>query len=198
MASASSQEKIDEPTRLKPYAGSNPAWSSKILQPGSSVCFARRAASRHSASLPSASRASACAQFDSGEHERSRASSCQVQQLHFTRRWVEGGDCFAARWLSDADGDDCLVPIPQVSYRRILVTEGIRRQRFEVAIWRPQFRRWTLLQGGRVRHPTQPLCTLRVRHYCRLTQHSLPGGLLGLTWAGLAPADRASFAWRLR
>jgi class 3 adenylate cyclase len=24
-----------------------------------------------------------------------------------------------------------------------------------------------------------------------------PGGLLGLTWAGLAPADRASFAWRL-
>ena len=32
---------------------------------------------------------------------------------------------------------------------------------------------------------------------CRLTQHSLPGGLLGLTWAGLAPADRASFAWRL-
>jgi hypothetical protein len=31
----------------------------------------------------------------------------------------------------------------------------------------------------------------------RLTQHSLPGGLLRLTWAGLAPADRASFAWRL-
>ena len=30
-----------------------------------------------------------------------------------------------------------------------------------------------------------------------LTQHSLPGDLLGLTWAGLAPADRASFAWRL-
>ena len=29
------------------------------------------------------------------------------------------------------------------------------------------------------------------------TQHSLPGGLLDLTWAGLAPADRASFAWRL-
>ena len=29
---------------------------------------------------------------------------------------------------------------------------------------------------------------------CRLTQHSLPGGLLGLTWAGLAPVDRASFA----
>ena len=27
-----------------------------------------------------------------------------------------------------------------------------------------------------------------------LTQHSLPGGLLGLTWAGLSPADRASFA----
>jgi hypothetical protein len=32
----------------------------------------------------------------------------------------------------------------------------------------------------------------------RLVQHSLPDGLLGLTWAGLAPADRASFAWRLR
>ena len=43
-------------------------------------------------------------------------------------------------------------------------------------------------------HPTQPLCTLRVRRRRRLTQHSLPGGLLGLTWAGLAPADRASFA----
>ena len=42
--------------------------------------------------------------------------------------------------------------------------------------------------------PTQPLCTLRVRRYRRLTQHSLPGDLLGLTWAGLAPADRASFA----
>src|SRR3984893_10006199 len=47
-------------------------------------------------------------------------------------------------------------------------------------------------------HPTQPLCTLRVRRHRRLTQHSLPGGLLSLTWAGLAPADRASFAWRLR
>src|SRR6266852_3804988 len=50
---------------------------------------------------------------------------------------------------------------------------------------------------GSLPHPTHPLCTLRVRHRCRLTQHSLPGGLLGLTWAGLAPADRASFAWRL-
>src|SRR6202040_1653672 len=47
---------------------------------------------------------------------------------------------------------------------------------------------------GSLPHPTQPLCTLRVRHCCRLTQHSLPGGLLGLTWAGLAPADRARFA----
>jgi hypothetical protein len=46
-------------------------------------------------------------------------------------------------------------------------------------------------------HPTQPLCTLRVRRRRRLTQHSLPDGLLGLTWAGLAPADRDSFAWRL-
>ena len=47
---------------------------------------------------------------------------------------------------------------------------------------------------GSLPHPTQPLCTLRVRRRRRLTQHSLPGGLLGLTWAGLAPADRASFA----
>src|SRR5712664_4757440 len=50
---------------------------------------------------------------------------------------------------------------------------------------------------GSLPHPTHPLCTLRVRRHRRLTQHSLPGGLLGLTWAGLAPADRASFAWRL-
>src|SRR5215204_6071029 len=50
---------------------------------------------------------------------------------------------------------------------------------------------------GSLPHPTHPLCTLRVRRRRRLTQHSLPGGLLGLTWAGLAPADRASFAWRL-
>jgi hypothetical protein len=47
---------------------------------------------------------------------------------------------------------------------------------------------------GSITHPTQPLCTLRVRRRRRLTQHSLPGGLLGLTWAGLTPADRASFA----
>ena len=50
---------------------------------------------------------------------------------------------------------------------------------------------------GSLPHPTQPLCMLRVRRRRRLTQHSLPGGSLGLTWAGLAPADRASFAWRL-
>src|ERR1700682_4112084 len=48
-----------------------------------------------------------------------------------------------------------------------------------------------------ITHPTQPLCTLRVRRHRRLTQHSLPGGSLGLTWAGLAPADRASLAWPL-
>src|ERR1700680_4259451 len=47
---------------------------------------------------------------------------------------------------------------------------------------------------GSITHPTQPLCTLRVRRRRRLTQHSLPGGLLGLTWAGLTPAERASFA----
>src|SRR5207344_1652332 len=51
---------------------------------------------------------------------------------------------------------------------------------------------------GSLPHPTQPLCTLRVRRYRRLTQHSLPGDLLGLTWAGLAPADRASFAGAFR
>ena len=50
---------------------------------------------------------------------------------------------------------------------------------------------------GSLPHPTQPLCTLRVRRHRRLTQHSLPGGLLRPTWTGLAPADRASFAWRL-
>jgi len=31
---------------------------------------------------------------------------------------------------------------------------------------------------GSLPHPTHPLCTLRVRHRCRLTQHSLPGSLL--------------------
>jgi hypothetical protein len=41
---------------------------------------------------------------------------------------------------------------------------------------------------GSIAHPTQPLCTLRVRRCRRLTQHSLPGGLLGLTCAGLPPA----------
>src|SRR5438093_9480192 len=50
---------------------------------------------------------------------------------------------------------------------------------------------------GSLPHPMHPLRTLRVRRHRRLTQHSLPGGLLGLTWAGLAPADRPSFAWRL-
>ena len=50
---------------------------------------------------------------------------------------------------------------------------------------------------GSLPHPTHALCTLRVRRRRRLTQHSLPGGLLGLTWTGLAPADHASFAWRL-
>src|SRR5438132_11696926 len=51
---------------------------------------------------------------------------------------------------------------------------------------------------GSLPHPTHALCTLRVRRHRRLTQHSLPGSLLDLTWAGLAPADHASFAWRLR
>jgi hypothetical protein len=47
---------------------------------------------------------------------------------------------------------------------------------------------------GSITHPTQLLCTLCVRRHRRLTQHSLPDDLLGLTWAGLTPADRASFA----
>jgi hypothetical protein len=51
---------------------------------------------------------------------------------------------------------------------------------------------------GSITHPTQPLCTLRGRRRCRLTQHSLPGCLLSITWVGLSPTDRASFAWRLR
>jgi hypothetical protein len=37
----------------------------------------------------------------------------------------------------------------------------------------------------------------RVRRRRRLSQHLLPGGSLGLTWAGLTPADRASFAGAL-
>jgi hypothetical protein len=45
--------------------------------------------------------------------------------------------------------------------------------------------------------PRNRCATLRVRRYRRLTQHSLPGGLPGPTWAGLPPAERASFAWRL-
>src|SRR5260370_7012352 len=51
---------------------------------------------------------------------------------------------------------------------------------------------------GSITHPTQPLCMLRGRRRRRLTQHSLPGCLLGITWVGLSPTDRASFAWRLR
>src|SRR5262245_47550634 len=38
----------------------------------------------------------------------------------------------------------------------------------------------------------------RGRRRRRLTQHSLPGCLLGITWVRLSPTDRASFAWRLR
>src|SRR5258705_7456883 len=51
---------------------------------------------------------------------------------------------------------------------------------------------------GSITPPTQPLCTLRGRRRRRLTQHSLPGCLLSITWVGLSPTDRASFAWRLR
>ena len=35
--------------------------------------------------------------------------------------------------------------------------------------------------SGSLTHPTQPLCTLRVRRCRRLTQHSLPASSLGLT-----------------
>ena len=45
---------------------------------------------------------------------------------------------------------------------------------------------------GSITHPAQLLCTLRGHRHLRLTQHSLPGGSLRLTWAGLSPADRAS------
>ena len=47
---------------------------------------------------------------------------------------------------------------------------------------------------GSLPHPTHPRCTLRVRHRCRLTQHSLPGGLLPVP--DLHRLNRASFAWR--
>src|SRR5262249_23556383 len=50
---------------------------------------------------------------------------------------------------------------------------------------------------GSIPHPTHALCTLRVRRCRRLTQHSLPGGPLWPYRVGLAPTDRASFAWRL-
>src|SRR5438876_11972897 len=51
---------------------------------------------------------------------------------------------------------------------------------------------------GSLPHPTQPLCTLRVRRHRRLTRNTrFQAVRYDLTWAGLAPADRASFAWRL-
>jgi hypothetical protein len=40
---------------------------------------------------------------------------------------------------------------------------------------------------GSIRLPMQSLCTLRGRRYRRLTQHLLPGALLGLTRSGLSP-----------
>ena len=49
---------------------------------------------------------------------------------------------------------------------------------------------------GSITHPTRQLCTLRDPALPTATQHSLPGGVLSLTQAGLPPADRASFAWR--
>src|SRR5580704_16647721 len=52
---------------------------------------------------------------------------------------------------------------------------------------------------GSITHPTRQLCMLRGRPHDRyLTQHSLPGGSLRLTWAGLPPADRASFLAHVR
>src|SRR5438128_9829459 len=51
---------------------------------------------------------------------------------------------------------------------------------------------------GSITHPTQPLCTLRVRRYRRLTQHSLPGASLGHTSDSHAPAHRASVAGLVR
>src|SRR5215470_17510270 len=46
----------------------------------------------------------------------------------------------------------------------------------------------TCLFRGSITNPTQLLCTLRGRRCRRLTQHLLPGALLGLTRAGLPPA----------
>jgi hypothetical protein len=43
----------------------------------------------------------------------------------------------------------------------------------------------------------QSLCTLRGRRYRRLTQHSLPGALLGLPGPIFHRLDCTSFGWRL-
>src|SRR5215471_15341904 len=47
------------------------------------------------------------------------------------------------------------------------------------------------------RHPMQSLCTLRGRRCRRLTQHSLPGALLGLPGPIFHRLDYTSFGWRL-
>src|SRR5262245_65359409 len=51
---------------------------------------------------------------------------------------------------------------------------------------------------GSLSYPMHPLCTLRVRRHRRLTQNTrFQVACYSLTCAGLSPADRASFAWRL-
>jgi hypothetical protein len=50
---------------------------------------------------------------------------------------------------------------------------------------------------GSITHPTQPLCTLRVRLRRRLAQHSLPSGRYSLLGPDFHRQDRTSFAWRL-
>ena len=50
---------------------------------------------------------------------------------------------------------------------------------------------------GSIRHPTQSLCMLRGRRCRRLTQHLLPGALLGLPGPVFHRLDCTSFGWRL-
>ena len=50
---------------------------------------------------------------------------------------------------------------------------------------------------GSIRHPMQSLCTLRGRRCRRLTQHLLPGALLGLPGPVFHRLDCTSFGWRL-
>src|SRR5262249_58102112 len=50
---------------------------------------------------------------------------------------------------------------------------------------------------GSLPHPTQPLCTLRVRRRRRLTQHSLPGGPLRPYLGRTRTGSSHQLCWRL-